>query len=147
MTGLNSQTPIPSELKLHQKSRLLEVAYADGSRYELSYELLRVLTPSAEARGHGPGEDTLQVGQRGVDITAIEPIGHYAIKPTFSDGHNTGIYSWDLLHTLCVKRDELWAAYLAKLDESGESREPKETSESPKKPPPACFVRRKESAD
>ena len=97
MAGLNSDTPIPTEIKLHQKSRFLELAFENGARYELSYEFLRVFTPSAEARGHAPGQETLQVGKRDVEILGIEPVGNYAIKPVFSDGHDSGLFSWDML--------------------------------------------------
>ena len=115
MAGLNSDTPIPTEIKLHQKSRILELAFENGERFELSYEFLRVFTPSAEARGHAPGQETLQVGKRDVEILGIEPVGNYAIKPVFSDGHDSGLFSWDMLHTLCIHRDELWQAYLDRL--------------------------------
>ena len=119
MAGLSSDIPVPTEIKLHQKSRVLELAYENGDRYELSFEFLRVFTPSAEARGHGVGQDTLQVGKRDVDVVSIEPVGNYAIRPVFSDGHDSGLYSWDVLHGLCVHRDELWQAYLQKLEEQG----------------------------
>lgn len=142
MSGLTPDTPIPTEIKLHQKSRLLELAFEDGSRYELTYEFLRVFTPSAEARGHGVGQETLQVGKRDVEILGIEPVGNYAIKPVFSDGHDTGLYSWDILHTLCVNRDELWQAYLDKLQEEGASRDPAECPPPPPKPAPSCGPKR-----
>jgi DUF971 family protein len=134
--------PVPTEIVLRQKSRVVEFAYEDGKRYELSYEFLRVLTPSAEARGHGPGEDTLQAGKRDVDIIDLEPVGHYAIKPTFSDGHDSGIYSWDILHTLCTRKDELWQAYLQKLDQAGESRDPDRYPLQTAKSPLSCGIRR-----
>lgn len=108
MGGLDKETPIPTEIKLHQKSRLMEVAFSDGSRFELSYELLRVYSPSAEVRGHGPGQETLQMGKRDVDIQQIEPVGAYAVKPVFSDGHDSGLYSWDYLYWLGANRDRLW---------------------------------------
>src|SRR5436853_3318078 len=95
---MDTNTPRPTEIKLRQKSRLMELVFADGSRFELSYELLRVYSPSAEVRGHGPGQEVLQVGKGDVEITHIEPVGTYAIQFTFSDGHSTGIYSWDLLY-------------------------------------------------
>jgi len=124
MAGLNSDTPIPIEIKLHQKSRVLELAFENGERFELTFELLRVFTPSAEARGHGVGQETLQVGKRDVNILGIEPVGNYAVKLVFSDGHDSGLYSWDLLHNLCVHRDELWQAYLDKVTAAGSSRDP-----------------------
>jgi DUF971 family protein len=142
MAGLNSDTPIPTEIKLHQKSRFLELAFENGARYELSYEFLRVFTPSAEARGHAPGQETLQVGKRDVEILGIEPVGNYAIKPVFSDGHDSGLFSWDMLHTLCIHRDELWQAYLDRLAEAGASRDPAECPPPPPKPTPSCAVKR-----
>lgn len=142
MAGLNSDTPIPTEIKLHQKSRILELAFENGERYELSYEFLRVFTPSAEARGHAPGQETLQVGKRDVEILGIEPVGNYAIKPVFSDGHDSGLFSWDMLHTLCIHRDDLWQAYLDRLVEAGASRDPAECLPPPPKPTPSCAVKR-----
>jgi DUF971 family protein len=94
---MDGNTPPPTEIKLRQKSRLMELVFSDGSRFDLSYELLRVYSPSAEVRGHGPGQEVLQVGKRDVDISSLEPSGSYAVQPTFSDGHSTGIYSWDYL--------------------------------------------------
>jgi DUF971 family protein len=124
MAGLQSTTPIPTEIKLHQKSRILEMAFESGERFELSYEFLRVFTPSAEARGHGPGQETLQVGKQDIAIERIEPVGNYAIKPVFSDGHDSGLYSWDMLYNLGVHRDELWQTYLDRLHAEGASRDP-----------------------
>ena len=123
MAGLDLNTPIPTELRLHQKSRELEVSFADGKRFRLSYEFLRVFSPSAEVRGHGPGQETLQTGKREVTITQLEPVGNYGVKPTFSDGHDSGIYSWDVLHDLGEHQEELWQAYLARLQEAGASRD------------------------
>ena len=114
--------PIPTGITLHKTSRTLELRYGDQS-YELSFEFLRVLSPSAEVRGHGPGQETLQTGKRLVEIKAIEPVGHYAIRPVFSDGHDSGIYSWDLLHNFCVNRDRLWEDYLQTLEKAGFTRE------------------------
>ena len=94
MSGLTATTPTPVEIRLHQRSRLLELSFDDGQRFELSYEFLRVFTPSAEARGHAPGQETLQVGKCDVDILRVEPVGNYAIRPLFSDGHDSGLYSW-----------------------------------------------------
>jgi len=124
MSGLDASTPLPTELKLHQASRVLEIAFADGAQFRLSYEFLRVHSPSAEVRGHGPGQETLQTGKRDVAIKDVETVGHYAIRPTFSDGHDTGIYSWDYLHDLGARHDELWQRYLARLAEAGASRDP-----------------------
>ncbi len=116
--------PIPTEIKLRQKSRLLEITFSDGKLFELPFEFLRVYSPSAEVRGHGPGEETLQVGKKEVQITALDPVGSYAIQPTFSDGHSTGIYSWDYLYELGENYRELWDRYLQELQEAGASREP-----------------------
>ena len=121
---MDTHTPQPTEIKLHKKSRVMELVFSDGSRFELSYELLRVYSPSAEVRGHGPGQEVLQVGKREVDISALEPVGNYAVQPTFSDGHSTGIYSWDYLFWLGSNRDTLWRQYLERLTEAGASREP-----------------------
>ncbi|MEF8699185.1 MAG: DUF971 domain-containing protein [Candidatus Accumulibacter sp. UW26] len=123
MAGLDETTKIPTEIKLHQKSRLLELSFEGGERFELTYEFLRVFTPSAEARGHGPGQEVLQVGKRAVDIVRVEAIGNYAIRPVFSDGHESGLYSWDLLYNLGRNRDQLWQAYLDRLAEQGASRD------------------------
>jgi len=123
MGGLHATTPQPIEIKLHQASRVLEIAFADGHTFRLPYELLRVYSPSAEVRGHGPGQETLQAGKRDVTITNVEPIGHYALRPTFSDGHESGIYSWDYLYDLGLRQDELWRRYVDRLDEAGASRD------------------------
>jgi len=119
-----SDTPTPTEIKLHQKSRLLEIAYSDGRSFSLSYEYLRVFSPSAEVRGHGPGQEVLQTGKRDVDVVSLDPVGSYAVQPTFSDGHATGIYSWDYLYSLGTDHDRLWAEYLQKLAAAGQRREP-----------------------
>ncbi len=116
-------SPIPTEIKLHQKSRLMEITFANGRSFKLSYELLRVYSPSAEVRGHGPGQEVLQVGKRQVDITTLEPVGSYAVQPVFSDGHNTGIYSWEYLYELGENQDRLWAEYLERLRAAGASRD------------------------
>ncbi len=142
MSGLHPETPIPSEIRLHQKSRRLELSFSDGRRFELSFEFLRVFTPSADARGHAPGQETLQVGKQEVDILRIEPVGNYAIRPIFSDGHESGIYSWDILHGLCEHRDELWQAYLDQLEAQGASRDPAKCPPPPVKPAPSCGKRR-----
>ncbi|NJD06142.1 MAG: DUF971 domain-containing protein [Methylococcaceae bacterium] len=116
--------PTPTDIRLHQKSRILEVVFDDGSRFELPCEYLRVYSPSAEVKGHGPGQETLQTGKEDVTITDIRPVGNYAICPTFSDGHNTGIYSWDVLYDLGLHRKELWGEYLRRLQEAGIARRP-----------------------
>ena len=124
MAGLDTHAPQPTEIKLHQASRVLEIAFANGRRFRLPYEFLRVHSPSAEVRGHGPGQETLQTGKRDVTITTVEPIGHYAVRPTFSDGHDTGIYSWDYLYDLGERQDEMWQQYLERLAAAGASRDP-----------------------
>lgn len=123
MSGLTPGQALPTEIRLHQKSRQLELVFDDGAHFLLPYEYLRVFTPSAEARGHGPGQETLQVGKREVTIERVEAVGNYAIQPVFSDGHDTGIYSWDLLYNLGRHHDELWAAYLERLEAEGASRD------------------------
>ena len=129
MAGLDSQTPHPTELKLHQASRVLEISFSTGEMFRLPYEFLRVYSPSAEVRGHGPGQETLQTGKREVEIRSVEPVGHYAIRPTFSDGHDTGIYSWDYLYDLGRRHDAMWSDYLARLEHAGASRD-RDTSAS-----------------
>ena len=114
---------IPTGITLHQKSRVLEIAFSDGRTFRLPYEFLRVYSPSAEVRGHGPGQEVLQTGKRAVEIRSIEPVGSYAIQPAFSDGHGTGIYSWEYLYELGETQDELWNEYLEKLKAAGASRE------------------------
>lgn len=123
MAGIDRNTPIPIEITLHSKSRLLELVFDDGKSFKLSFEFLRVFSPSAEVRGHGPGQETLQTGKRDIGVIAVEPIGNYAIKPRFSDGHESGIYSWDYLYELGVNHDAMWRDYLQRLAASGASRE------------------------
>ena len=113
----------PTNIVLHQKPRVLEIAFSDGANFRLPYEYLRVYSPSAEVRGHGPGQEVLQAGKRSVEIRSIEPVGSYAIQPAFSDGHSTGIYSWEYLYELGETQDELWQQYLQKLKAAGASRE------------------------
>lgn len=112
----------PTDIKLHQKSRVLEIAFDDGSHFELPCEFLRVYSPSAEVRGHGPGQEVLQLGKEKVNITAIEPVGTYAVALHFDDGHNTGIYSWDWLHELANNQARLWKEYLDRLAKAGHTR-------------------------
>jgi DUF971 family protein len=123
MSGLSATTPTPTEIKLHQASKVLELAFTDGAAFRLPYELLRVYSPSAEVRGHGPGQEVLQVGKRDVTIKEVEAVGNYAIRPTFSDGHDTGIYSWDYLYELGVEQDALWQRYLERMAAAGASRD------------------------
>lgn len=115
---------VPTEIKLHQKSRMMEISFAGGERFQLSYEFLRVHSPSAEVRGHGPGQEVLQTGKKDIDIVTIEPVGTYAVQPRFSDGHATGIYSWDYLYELGSSHDTLWRDYLDRLRKAGARREP-----------------------
>ena len=122
---MDRNTPRPTEIKLHQKSRLLEIAFDDGKRFSLPCEYLRVFSPSAEVRGHGPGQEVLQVGKRNVEIKEIEPVGVYAVKLVFSDGHDTGLYSWEYLYELGEKQESSWKSYLARMEQAGASRDPK----------------------
>ena len=124
MAGLDKNTPLPTRIIVHQQSRVLEVEFDDGRQFRLSFEFLRVHSPSAEVRGHGPGQEVLQVGKRDVGIDRIEPVGHYAIQPCFSDGHTTGLYSWDYLHWLGTQEARLRQDYLRKLADAGASRDP-----------------------
>jgi DUF971 family protein len=123
MAGLTASTPRPTEITLHQQSRALEITFDDGRAFRLPCEYLRVYSPSAEVRGHGPGQEVLQIGKRNVQITAIDPVGTYAIKLTFSDGHDTGLYSWDYLYDLGEKQDGYWQTYLARMNVAGASRD------------------------
>ena len=111
--------PIPTELTVHQKSRLLEVAFDDGSAFSIPFELMRVYSPSAEVKGHGPGQETLQVGKREVGIKGVEPVGNYAVKPLFTDGHESGIFTWDFLYMLGSEHNALWQDYLDRLHAAG----------------------------
>jgi DUF971 family protein len=120
---MSNNTVRPTDIKLHRKSHILEVAFDDGSQFKLSCEYLRVYSPSAEVRGHGPGQEVLQVGKENVNITSIEPVGSYAVCLHFDDGHDTGLYSWDWLHHLGKNQDKLWAQYLEKLAKAGVSRQ------------------------
>ncbi len=117
--------PTPTEIILHQKSKTLELAFDDGTRFQLPFEFLRVMSPSAEVQGHGPGQEVLQVGKRDVVLTDIEPVGSYAIKLTFDDGHDSGLYTWEYLHRLGSNRAALWQDYLDQLAAAGASREPR----------------------
>lgn len=120
----DEKIPRPLDIRLHRRSRVLEVTFDDGSNFKLPCEYLRVYSPSAEVRGHGPGQETLQWGKEQVNIDAIEPIGQYAVKLVFDDGHSSGLYSWKVLYNLGLHQDELWPAYLEKLAQAGKSRSP-----------------------
>ena len=132
MAGLTKDTPHPTEIKLHQKSRVLDITFSDGKTFQLSCEFLRVYSPSAEVSGHGPGQEVLQTGKKMVNIIKIEPVGNYAIQLHFTDGHNTGLYSWDLLYNYGVNQDKMWQRYLQRMEEAGASREPKTKSQTMK---------------
>jgi DUF971 family protein len=116
-------TPHPESLTLHGASRVLEVAFADGSSFRIPFELMRVCSPSAEVQGHGPGQEVLQTGKREVGITALEPVGNYGVKPTFSDGHDSGIFSWQFLYFLGSEQERLWADYVERLAAAGVERD------------------------
>jgi DUF971 family protein len=120
---MDRDRPQPIDIKVHQKSRVLEISFADGRSFQLPCELLRVYSPSAEVRGHGPGQEVLQAGKKDVGITHIEPAGSYAVQLSFSDGHDTGIYSWDLLYEYGLRQEEMWQQYLKRLEQAGASRE------------------------
>jgi len=122
-TNMHANAPQATEIKLRTRSRVLEVAFEDGARHLLPFEYLRVYSPSAEVRGHGPGQEVLQVGKKDVEITRVEPVGSYAVQFTFSDGHDTGIYSWDLLYDYGKRQEEMWRHYLKRMEEAGASRE------------------------
>ena len=123
MAGLTPQTPLPSSLTVHGQSRVLEVSFDDGNTYRIPFELMRVYSPSAEVQGHGPGQEVLQTGKRNVLIEQLEPIGNYAVLPRFSDGHDTGIFSWDYLAFLGSHQDDLWQQYERRLSAAGMSRD------------------------
>lgn len=123
MAGLKSGAPTPQALTVHSQSKVLEIAFSDGATYRIPFELMRVYSPSAEVQGHGPGQEVLQTGKRQVELAALEPVGNYAVQPRFSDGHDTGIFSWDYLYFLGSQQEQLWADYLARLDRAGVDRD------------------------
>ena len=123
MAGLNKTTPTPQDITLHSQSRVLEVAFSDGQTFRLPFELMRVYSPSAEVQGHGPGQEVLQTGKREVTVVSLVPVGNYAVQPTFSDGHSSGIYSWDYLYFLGTQQTQLWADYNARLLAAGQERD------------------------
>ncbi len=116
-------TPQPTELTVHRGSRMLEVGFEDGARFRIPFELLRIYSPSAEVRGHGPGQEVLQTGKRDVLIDSLEPVGRYAVQPVFSDGHDSGIYTWEYLYFLGQERERLWQQYLQRLQQAGVERD------------------------
>jgi len=123
MAGLTANTPQPTTIVVHEQSRVLEVGFADGAQFRIPFELMRVYSPSAEVQGHGPGQEVLQSGKREVLLTALEPIGNYAVQPSFSDGHDTGIFSWDYLYFLGSQQDDLWRKYEERLARAGVGRD------------------------
>jgi DUF971 family protein len=123
MAGLTPTTPVPINITVHESSRVLELEYETGEKYKIAFELMRVFSPSAEVRGHSPGQEVLQTGKRLIQVTGLEPVGNYGIQPTFSDGHSSGIFSWDYLHYLATKQEALWAEYELKLKSSGVERD------------------------
>jgi DUF971 family protein len=123
MAGLNPKTPTPEAMTVHGQSRVLEVTFSDGAQFRIPFELMRIYSPSAEVQGHGPGQEVLQTGKRNVELTALEPVGNYAVQPTFSDGHDTGIFSWDYLYFLGSEQERLWADYEQRLKQAGVSRD------------------------
>ena len=123
MAGLRSDTPSPESIILHGATRVLEVGFSDGSVFRLPFELMRVFSPSAEVQGHGPGQEVLQTGKRNVEVVNLEPVGNYAVKPVFSDGHDSGIYSWDYLYFLGSQQAQLWEDYERRLQEAGVDRD------------------------
>jgi DUF971 family protein len=114
----------PTEIKLRRRSRVLEVSFADGSRFELPFEYLRVHSPSAEVRGHGAGEGVLVLGKENVVVTAVEPVGQYAVKLVFDDGHDTGLYTWNYLHQLGSQREQMWSEYCARVERAARDAGP-----------------------
>lgn len=123
MAGLTLGAPTPEAITVHAQSRVLEVAFSDGAIFKIPFELMRIYSPSAEVRGHGAGQETLQTGKRVVDLIALDPVGNYAVQPRFSDGHDTGIYSWDLLYQLGANQDQLWRDYEERLNVAGVQRD------------------------
>jgi DUF971 family protein len=123
MAGLSPESPTPVAMTLHGRSRVLEVAFSDGQSFRIPLELMRVYSPSAEVKGHGPGQEVLQTGKREVDVVDLKPVGNYAVQPTFSDGHDTGIFSWDYLYFLGSQQSELWADYERRLQAAGVGRD------------------------
>jgi len=123
MAGLTQGAPTPQSITVHGRSRVLEVGFSDGATFRIPFELMRIYSPSAEVQGHGPGQEVLQTGKREVELVNLAPVGNYAVQPSFSDGHDSGIYSWDLLYQLGSQEAELWAAYEQKLAEAGVDRD------------------------
>ena len=123
MAGLKKETPTPESLTVHGQTKVLEIGFSDGAQFRIPFELMRVYSPSAEVQGHGPGQETLQTGKRNVTLTGLEPVGNYAVQPGFSDGHDTGIFTWDYLYFLGSQQDALWQEYTQKLQAAGLDRD------------------------
>lgn len=123
MAGLQAGAPTPTALTLHSQSRILEIAFSDGAQFRIPFELMRVYSPSAEVQGHGPGQEVLQTGKREVNMVELEPTGNYAVKPVFSDGHESGIFSWDYLYFLGSEQSRLWDDYMRRLEAAGQNRD------------------------
>jgi DUF971 family protein len=123
MAGLTAGAPTPEALTLHGQSRVLEVSFSDGKTFRIPFELMRVYSPSAEVQGHGPGQEVLQTGKREVDVIELAQVGNYAVQPTFSDGHSSGIFSWDYLYYLGAEQDQLWSQYNERLQAAGAQRD------------------------
>jgi DUF971 family protein len=134
MAGLQSDSPKPEALTVHSQSRVLEISFTDGAAFRIPFELMRVYSPSAEVQGHGPGQETLQTGKRNVELTGLEPVGNYAVQPAFSDGHDTGIFSWDYLYFLGSEQERLWQDYTDKLQAANLDRD----TPMPDKGPASC---------
>jgi DUF971 family protein len=123
MAGLQAGAPTPQSITVHSRSRVLEIGFSDGAVFRIPFELMRIYSPSAEVQGHGPGQEVLQTGKRDVDLLDLQPVGNYAVQPTFSDGHASGIFSWDLLYDLGARQDALWAEYEKRLAAAGVDRD------------------------
>jgi DUF971 family protein len=134
MAGLQNGAPLPQDITVHSQSRVLEVSFSDGALFRIPFELMRVYSPSAEVAGHGPGQEVLQTGKREVTLTGLEPVGNYAIQPGFSDGHDSGIFSWDYLYFLGSQQEQLWSDYEARLKAAGVERD----TRMPEKPGSSC---------
>jgi DUF971 family protein len=123
MAGLQAGTPTPESITVHNRSHVLEIGFSDGKVFKIPFELMRIYSPSAEVQGHGPGQEILQTGKRNVDLLDLQPVGNYAVQPTFSDGHNTGIFTWDLLYELGARQQERWSEYERRLAAAGVDRD------------------------
>jgi DUF971 family protein len=134
MAGLQSGAPTPQSITVHSQSKVLEISFSDGAAFRIPFELMRVYSPSAEVQGHGPGQEVLQSGKREVVLTTLEPVGNYAVQPSFSDGHSSGIFTWDYLYFLGSQQDKLWADYTARLAAAGVARD----DPMPEKPGHGC---------